>query len=121
MGSRWIFEDLRGQREGISSRILVSANLGCGLGLLLLLFVGATLVSFWQRGLVEDRVREITNVDGPKSMTALEVEINAIRTGEAEMNYLETGDPAMRVLVEETEVEHRRLENQYLRAANIQP
>ena len=54
-------------------------------------------------------------------MTALEVEINAIRTGEAEMNYLETGDPAMRVLVEETEVEHRRLENQYLRAANIQP
>ena len=50
------------------------------MGLLLSLFVIAALVSFFQARIVDEKVREITEVAEPTSAAAYEMEINVIGT-----------------------------------------
>ena len=82
------------------------------------LFVGAIAMSFVQNRQVQEQVKEITNVDEPKSAAAFEVAINATRSGTAILNYLETSDPESRLQLREAEAEFVRLEEQYRRSAH---
>ncbi len=62
------------------------------MALLLSLFVISALVTFFQARVVDEKVREITEVEEPTSAGAYEMEINMIGTGLGVLKYLQTGD-----------------------------
>ncbi len=93
------------------NRIGVKVTLG--LGLLLSLFVIAGLVSLFQARIVDEKVREITEVEEPTSAAAYEMEINVIGTGLGVLKYLQTGDEVHRQRVAKDEADFERFKAQY--------
>ena len=83
------------------------------MGLLLSLFVIAALVSFFQARIVDEKVREITEVAEPTSAAAYEMEINVIGTGLGVVKYLQTGDEIHRRRVAKDEADFERFKAQY--------
>ena len=67
----------------------IGIKVGLGLGLLLSLFVIGALVSLFQARIVDEKVRQITEVEEPTSAAAYEMEINVI--GVAGMSQLQEG------------------------------
>ncbi len=83
------------------------------MGLLLSLFMIAALVSLIQARIVDEKVREITEVEEPTSAAAYEMEINAIGTGLGVLKYLQTGDEIHRQRVAKDEADFERFKSQY--------
>ena len=83
------------------------------MGLLLSLFVIAALVSFFQARIVDEKVREITEVAEPTSAAAYEMEINVIGTGLGVLKYLQTGDEIHRQRVAKDEADFERFKARY--------
>ena len=71
------------------NRIGIKVGLGLGLGLLFSLFVIGALVSLFQARIVDEKVRQITEVEEPTSAAAYEMEINVI--GVTGMSQLQEG------------------------------
>ncbi len=95
----------------------VGVKVSLGLGLLLGLFVIAALVALIQARIVDDKVRQITEVEEPTSAAAYEMEINAIGTGLGVLKYLQTGDAVHRRRVAKDEADFERFKAQYDRLA----
>ena len=91
----------------------IGIKVALGLGLLLSLFVIAALVSLMQARIVDENVREITEVEEPTSAAAYEMEINAIGTGLGVLKYLQTGDEMHRQRVAKDEADFERFKAQY--------
>jgi len=91
----------------------IGVKVGLGLGLLLTLFVMAALVSLFQARIVDEKVREITEVEGPTSAAAYEMEINVIGTGLAVWKYLQTGDDIHRQRVAKDQADFERFKAKY--------
>ena len=91
----------------------VGIKVGLGMGLLLSLFAFAGLVSLFQARVVEEKVREITEVAEPASAAAYEMEINVIGTGSGVLKYLQTGDDIHRQRVAKDEADFERFKAQY--------
>ena len=91
----------------------VGIRVSLGLGQLLGLFVIAALVALIQARIVDDKVREITEVEEPTSAAAYEMEINAIGTGLGVLKYLQTGDEIHRQRVAKDEADFERFKAQY--------
>ena len=91
----------------------IGIKVGLGMGLLLSLFVIAALVSLYQARIVDEKVREITEVAEPTSAAAYEMEINVIGTGLGVLKYLQTGDAIHRQRVAKDEVDFERFKAQY--------
>ena len=91
----------------------IGVKVGLGLGLLLSLFVIAALISLFQTRTVGLKVREITEVAGPTSAAAYEMEINVIGTGLGVLKYLQTGDEIHRWRVAEDEADFEKFKAQY--------
>ena len=91
----------------------VGIKVGLGMGLLLSLFVFAALVSLFQARIVNEKIREITEVIEPINAAANEMEINAIGTGLGVLKYLQTGDEIYRQRVARDEADFERFKAQY--------
>ncbi len=83
------------------------------MGLLLSLFVLAALVSLYQAQIVDEKVREITEVAEPTSDAAYEMELTVIGTGTGVLNYLQTRDDVHRQRVVKDEADFERYKLQY--------
>ena len=95
----------------------IGVKVGLGLGLLLCLFVSTALVSLIQAQIVDEKVREIIEVEEPTSAAAYEMEINVIHTGFGVLKYLQTGDEIHRQRVAKDEADFERFKAQYDRLA----
>ena len=91
----------------------VGIKVGLGMGLLLSLFAFAGLISLFQARIVDEKVREITEVAEPTRAAAYEMEINVIGTGLEVLKYLQTGDDIHRQRVTEDEADFERFKTQY--------
>ena len=101
-------------------RLTVGMKLGLGIGLLCGLFAITGLVSNTQTRLLDQRVREMTEVDEPTSVAAFEVEINLIGTGFALLGYLHDRDPRHLERIREDTKDFERNQRQYNRLAETQ-
>ena len=75
----------------------IARKLWLGFGVLILIFVLASLVIFVSERAVNDALREIVEVEEPTQAASYEMEINAVEMGQDVLDYLETGDPEYRV------------------------
>ncbi len=89
-------------------RLTVVNKLGIGIGTLLALILFTGLVSLWQTDFIEEKIREITEVEEPTSAAAFEMEINLIGTGFALVAYLHDHDPLHleRIAKDKADFEH---------------
>ena len=95
----------------------IGIKVALGMGLLLSLFVIAALVALFQARIVDEKVREITEVEQPTSAAAYEMEINVIGTGLGVLKYLQTEDEIHRRRVANDEADFGRFKAQYDRLA----
>ena len=98
-------------------RLTVGTKLSLYVGLILLVTAMVGGVSYVLTQSIDERVREVTEVDEPTSAAAFEMEITEIGTGLGVLKYLDTGDPAFRERVANDEADFERFYDRYVQLA----
>ena len=91
----------------------IARKLWLGFGVLILLLVLTGLVVGTSVRSVRGALEEIVAVEEPTAATAYEMEINAVEIGRNVLNYLETGDPEARELVDKDRADFRDFKTRY--------
>jgi len=94
--------------------------LGLGIGLLLALFLIAALVAYTQLRSLEQKLRQVTEIEEPAGSAALEMEINLIGTGFALLGYLHDHDPLHLQRLRDDQSDFEKFLRQYHELAQTQ-
>lgn len=99
-------------RATVAHRVLAGVVAILSLGLLSMLAIYAGLAT------TREALRIVTDVEGPQSAAAYEMEINVIGTGMGVLKYLDTGDPRYRDRVAKDHADFNRFLAGYEQLAN---
>ncbi|MBI2270497.1 MAG: HAMP domain-containing protein [Bacteroidetes bacterium] len=91
----------------------ISIKLAFVIGILLILTLVVGLMAFFQTRYVNDKIKQIADIDHNTSVTAYQMEINIVGTSFAVLRYLHEHDTTLLVTIEKEEKDFNIFQNNY--------